>query len=226
MRVVEIRSAPKQCPECGSKELGGHIDGWELGGCDLLCYDCGLLIQLNADLEEPAEVGLSATLHLCPHCSAAGEIVVRGGEEWCRSCGLDPGNPDYPTASLAHLWTEGSGIRRIMEEGRSLLGPKRKLGRLLRTKCGPHCNFGKGCPQETGNLIKCYGEEYPTSERDMSKKSRRVRRREHRSQRKAIRKNQSSAVLLCAGSGWFEKVMYANSPHPQQTGSTGSGSGT
>lgn len=227
MKVVAIHSAPRQCPECGSEKLGGLSNVIENGGNSMLCHDCGVWMQIGGD----TQLELTASVFICPHCKTADAIEEMAGEEWCNGCGLDPSIDAYSTPALSHLWKDKSDIRRIMQRDITLLSPIHNLGKFLRTYCGPHCAYASDCPQSTGNLVTCYKEEFPNTPLggDMSKKSRKARKQrkqERRQEREAISRASKKALVKCASSGWFEKVLYANSPYPEQTGDTGSGSGT
>jgi hypothetical protein len=191
----------------------------------MICHDCGTFIQINRDGVAEIEIEIAASLSICPHCLAVAEIRTSGGEEWCSECGLDPNIEDLQSPDLGLLWKKSSGIRDAMERDVRSLRPDRPMGIFLRSRCGPHCIFEEDCPQATPNLIKCYKEESALGE-DMGKKSRRQRRQERRLQQKHMRKTNEGALVKCAGSGWFEKVLYVKSPNPQQAGDTGSGSGT
>ncbi len=234
MRIMRTHSAPKECLECGSEKLGklSNIPVVENGGACMLCHDCGLWIEIGSNVKEPADLELVASLSICPHCMTVGKSKVDGGDEWCSECGLDPNIQEYSAPALAHLWKEGSGIKDFMQREVPLMDPARKMGKFLRTMCGPHCSFATACPQTVGNFVICYREENPSVKdcEDMSKKrskkSRRERRRERLAAMENIKKAKQKAFVACAGAGWFEKVMYVKSPHPQQAGNTGSGSGT
>lgn len=227
MRVVAIPSAPRQCPECGSEKLGGLSNIVENGGNSVLCHDCGVWMQIGT----VDKFELTAFLFVCPHCKTTGALEEMRGEEWCSRCGLDPNIEDHPASTLSHLWKKGSAIQRLLQSETSLVAPDRNLGKFLRTYCGPHCPFAEDCPQEAGNLVTCYREEYPNKPigGDMgrkSRKARKLRRLERRLEREAISKAGQKALVQCAGAGWFEKVLYANSPCPEQAGDTEAGSGT
>jgi uncharacterized protein YbaR (Trm112 family) len=225
--VVQIPSAPQQCPECRSEKLGGLSNVVENGGNSMLCHDCGIWIQIG----QPDPFELTASIFICPHCKTIGSLEEMAGAEWCNGCGLDPSIESYSAPALSHLWKKKSDIQRLMQQDTPMLAPDRQLGKFVRTYCGPHCAFAEDCPQETGNLVRCYKEEYPSGQigGDMSKKSkkaRKQRRKERREEREAVSRAGRKALVQCAGAGWFEKVLYANSPYPEQTGDTGSGSGT
>lgn len=232
MRAQKTRSAPKWCPECSSQNLGGMTNVVENGGNSMLCHDCGLWIRIYPSTEEEADAELVASLTVCPHCTTVNEIRIEGGEEWCSGCGLDPSIQDYSSPALSHLWKKGSGIQGFMQRALPMVAQDHGMGQFLRTMCGPHCSFADACPQAIGNFIVCYREEYPTAKdcEDMSKKkskkARKESRQERRAQMEAIKKAKQKALIMCADSGWFEKVMYGNTPYPQQVGDTGSGSGT
>ncbi len=232
MRAKKTRSAPKECPECGSEKLGGMINVVENSGNSMLCHDCGLWIRIYSDAEEEADVELVASLTVCPHCMTANEIQIEGGEEWCSGCGLDPSTQEYSSSVLSHLWKKGSGIQGFMQRDVPMVAPTHGMGQFLRTMCGPHCSFSDVCPQMIGNFIVCYREEYPTAKdcEGMSKKKSKKARKECRNARlaqmEAIKKAKQRALIMCADSGWFEKVLYANSPYPEQIGTTVRGSGT
>lgn len=222
-------SAPKQCPDCGSNNLGNPVGLLGSGGASVLCFNCGVFVQLEPETEKPQGIGLWVGADVCPHCRFADRIKTWwGGEEWCDHCGLDPSILDYPSEAIAYLWKKGSGIQRAMERQVHLLSSTNRMGRFLRSECGPHCSLSASCPQEVGNFIRCFKEDYPTEPpgEDMSKKSRKARKRGRRLRREAMEKANGPAMLLCAQAGWFEKVMYANPSHPQQVGDTGTGSRT
>lgn len=227
MRVVATHSAPRQCPDCGSEKIGETLNIIENGENSLLCHDCGIWMQL-AEGEQP---DLTASLYLCPHCRTVGAFEEMGGEEWCNGCGLDPNVENYSASTLSHLWKKESGIQGLLQRETSLVDPDRNLGKFLRTYCGPHCSFAGSCPQEIGNLITCYREEYPNKPIgvDMgrkSKKARKQRKLERRLEQEAISRASKKALVQCASEGWFEKVLYANSPCPEQARDTETGSGT
>jgi hypothetical protein len=177
------------------------------------------------------EVELTAAVFICPHCKTAGAITEMGGEEWCNGCGLDPNILSYPAPTLVHLWEPGSGIMRMMQRGVAMLRPDHSMGEFLRTYCGPHCSYAKICPQTVRNFITCFKEECPNTPigEEMSRKSkktRKQRKKERREEHEAVLRASKRALVECSRDSWFEKVLYANSPYPEQTGDTGSGSGT
>jgi hypothetical protein len=205
----------------------------------LLCNHCGIIMVLQDDYEDEeeendADFEVSASFLSCPHCRTVNEIQIAEGEEWCGGCGLDPNRTDYPVQELAHLWKEGSGIRETMERGI----PKTTMNRMYRfltNLCGPHCSFAKNCPQSTGNFTKCFREEVIESDDpellhiegvDVGRGKRKRSRNERKKEKERIRKEKERAVLVCAGSGWYEKRYYNETNDPQESGDTGSGSGT
>ena len=226
MRVVTIPSAPRQCPECGSEKLGGLSNVVESGEDSFLCHDCGVWMQIS----QVEGIEVAAALAVCPHCKTVGEITEGGGEEWCLGCGLNPNIRDYPTPTLSHLWKKDSDIRRLMQRGMRMWDPDSRMGEFLRNYCGPHCAYAEVCGQETGNFVTCFREEFSHNSlgEDMSRKSRKARKQREQKQRvehKAISKNHDRALVECPSSSWFMRLLYDKSPHPEQTGDTGSGSG-
>lgn len=238
--VIVIPSVPQQCPECGSEKIGGSLNIAGDDGNTLLCHGCGVWMQIGLTGEIRVEgLELTAAIFICPHCKTAEAMGEGGGEEWCMGCGLNPNILDYPSPTLSHLWRKDSDIQRIMQKGTRVLRPDGKLGKFLRNYCGPHCPFAKDCPQTTGNLVTCYKEECPNTSLggDMGRKSRRrksgnsnkphkQRKKERRQEREAILRASRRALMECPKSSWFTKVLYDNSPYPEQTGNTGGGSGT
>ncbi len=205
----------------------------------LICNSCGIIMVLEEPLddeEEPdADFEVSASFVSCPHCRTIDEIQVGGGEEWCSACGLDPNCTNYPPERLAHLWKQGSEIQESMKRGT----PKNSMSRLYRfltNFCGPHCSLAQNCPQEIGNFVKCFHEEVLESddpdllhvERSAMGKGKKKRRRraERKQEQERIRKEKERAVLVCAGSGWYNKRYCNETKDPQESTHTGSGSGT
>jgi hypothetical protein len=229
--VVETLSVPRECLECGSEKLSGGFWLADEAKDVVMCWDCGVAFHVDLVLEEEEGepvVEIVTPFGLCPHCLGVDELVTNSGEEWCGRCGLDPNILDYPTTELSRLWKKDSGIQQLMGRDVSMCEPDRSMGQFLRTKCGPHCIYGEECSQETLNLIKCYRKEFPTTPLggSMSKKSRKKRRQESRARKGTIKRTEERALVQCAGSGWFKKVLHANSPNPQQTGNPKRGSGT
>lgn len=205
----------------------------------VVCNYCGIVMVLEEPFEdekEPdADSEVSASFVPCPHCRTVNEIQAAGGEEWCSACGLDPSCTDYPPERLAHLWKQGSGIQKAMKKGI----PKAVEGRMYRfltNLCGPHCSLAQNCPQDTGNYVKCFHEEVIESndhdllhveggEMGKGKKKRR-RRAERKRDQERIRRKRERAVLVCAGSGWYDKRYSNETNDPQESENTRSGSGT
>ena len=236
-----IHSIPKQCPDCGSENLGGEkMLLWEESNT-LLCHVCGIIMVLEEpydDDEEQLESGdpveISSSLLSCPHCCAVDEIQVAEGEEWCSACGLDPNRTDIPVEELAHLWKEGSGIQQAMKKGI----PKITLSRMYRfltNRCGPHCSVAQFCSQGSGEFVDCIQEEVVKSkdhdllhiEGDKVSKGKRKRNRKaKKKEEERIRKEKERAVLVCSSSGWYHMRYYNETKDPQKSTHTGSGSGT
>ena len=210
MRVV-VSSEPEECPKCHSENIG-----WALhSGPEefIVCNSCGTMIQV-----EERDTTIATSLIVCPHCTAVGEIAVEGGHEFCVACGLDPNVEDVPSPILAHLFKEGSGIRKILEDNSSGARAGRKFGTFLRQSCGPHCSFEKSCPQAVGNMIKCRKEEDSDEEEEMSKHNRRRDMSRQRPEYKLSKKEKKRrrreeallhkrAVIMCADGGWLSQHM-------------------
>ncbi len=204
----------------------------------LFCSSCGIVMVLEEPLDdekEPvADFEVSASFISCPHCLTVNEIHVAVDEEWCSACGLDPNCTDYPPERLSHLWKEDSGIQESMKRGI----PKNTMSRLYRfltNFCGPHCAFAESCPQDTGNFVKCFQEEVIESDDPdllhvergtMGKGKNKRKRAERRQEQERIRKERERAVLVCSGSGWYNKRYCNEAKDPQESTHTGSGSGT
>lgn len=235
-----IRSIPEQCPDCGSENLGGQQMLLYEESNTLLCNACGIIMVLQEpydDEEEPEEAAdyeVSASFLSCPHCRTVNEIQIAEGEEWCAGCGLDPNRMDYPASELAHLWKEGSGLRDVMDRGIPSNAMTR-MYRFLVNFCGPHCSYAEACPQSTGNFAKCFREEVIDSDDpdllhiegdEVGRGKRKRNRKERKKEKERIRKEKERAVLVCAGSGWYEKRYCSETDDSQEPAHTGSGSGT
>lgn len=156
--LVQVDEIPEVCPRCGSLNLRGH-DAVLQGETNIIfCDDCMsmiIVVENYPEEEDPEEIG-TGNLFRCPHCETIDEVGSWAGEEWCHSCGLDPNDCDLPSKRIAHLWKEGSQIKGLLQRGRG--EARLKLGKFLRSKCGPHCEFQEPCPQSQKLLARCYKE--------------------------------------------------------------------
>lgn len=221
MPIVSVTEKPRTCKLCTSTNVCASTDWTTSEGSTFICHDCGAYMLLQA------KSVVSNNFRKCQHCEAVGEITAEGGEEWCRACGLDP-SKELNSTDISILWKSGSGIRKILSEEKSGVGPDRVMGSFLRTLCGPHCNFAAQCDQTIKNLITCFrGYKLGESESEMSKKSRNRRREEKvRSQMSNYTEKPKQARLQCAKSGWLERHIVDGTYHTKQTGGKESGSGT
>jgi len=212
---IQTLSVPTVCPDCGSDKFGSSGLG------TLVCYHCGLIVEFSEG-SEGSEETVVATLGICPHCNLAGEIESYGGAEWCLGCGQDPNDKNLPSPALADLWHDGSGIQKMMYEDKRMAKPEQRLGKFLRTCCGPHCSIEGMCPQAIKDLTECYSQVYHngTGMSKKSKKTNKAFKHKLRIEQEAIAQAKLYAVIQCAKSGWFEKVIYASTPRlrHQQSG--------
>lgn len=203
----------------------------------VVCYACGaiMVIQGEDDLDEVEQQSeLTASFSTCPHCKTVDEVQVEGGQEWCSACGLDPNIDDYPAEQLASLWRDDSGIQNMMQRG--VPKPNSRMYKFLTNYCGPHCAYAGQCPQTTRNFATCLREEVLDDPNEQllqdigddvgSKSGRRQRRRERKAEEARIRKEKERAVLVYAGSGWYDRKYRNEAKDTQGLTHTGSGSGT
>ncbi len=234
-----IHSIPDRCPDCGSENLSGKEQMSLLEGSNTLyCEGCGIYMILQEEEEEPEESHeheLAASFQACPHCCTVNEFIIAEGAEWCNGCGLDPNLTLLPPKDLAHLWKEGSGIRRMMTNGR----PPYRTGwmyKFLTSSCGPHCLYESQCPQSVKNFTLCYKEEredegganlLQIEGTEMGRgRKRRKGRKERKKERERTYKDKERATLACSSSGWYNEKYRNETENPQKSTHTGSGSGT
>ena len=232
-----IHSIPSECSRCGSDNISGSLSIIEGHGNTVTCNACGTWMVLPDEEDDEVQheldfgpVDITASFGKCPHCCSVGAIMEYGGEEVCQNCGLDPSMVDYDSRQIAHLWKEGSTIRKFLSKGRAM--PQHNLGVFFRNFCGPHCSYAEDCDQGTGQFRQCYAESKSdilaiTSpqllqiEDSMGKKSRQKNRK--RKQKEAEQRKKSAFV--CATGGWFEKYMRRSSDETTRTeGSESTGS--
>jgi hypothetical protein len=207
-----IHSIPTKCSRCESKNLWG-ADEVSFGYDDSIrCNACGH-IMVVVDWVDPTELegedfGIPP-VDDCPHCHSVDTIMVFGDQEVCQSCHLDPTVLDYASPEIAHLWKEGSSMRRWLTNGRARAGAP--LGTFFRNFCGPHCAYAEDCDQDAAQMKICFKElkpevlaiispHLPQPEDDMSKRSKRRKKKEKS-------KENMRSLFICAPKGWFKKYM-------------------
>lgn len=205
---LKTRLGPSVCPDCDSECIQDIGDN-----SHQVCHDCGSLFEPQDQLE------ITASIMKCPHCESVDAVIVYGGEEQCRGCGLDPNDPEPDITSLAHLWKTRTDD---MEEDQKIISelmliPNKNgkprflkvngIGNFLRTKCGPHCSLAESCEQTTKNLSRCWREERTPEEDIIMSKRGKGKNKAEKARRKEERKvwNQlhSRAWLFAPPEGWF-----------------------
>lgn len=217
MAIVSVTERPIECKLCSSPKVGANLDFTVgEGGETFLCHECNTYMVL----EIPVHITARVNNRKCQHCETIGEITTEGGEEWCVACGLDP-SEELESTDISILWKPNSEIRRILNEGKSGLDPEKRMGKFLRTLCGPHCNFANQCDQTVKNLVTCF-QEYRRGyegEDEMSKKSRkRCREEKARQHLSTYKEKPKQARVQCAKSGWFERHIVDGTYHTKQAG--------
>lgn len=206
-----IHSIPEECVQCGSKDLSGLPCVSTGFGNTIICQTCSKIMIV---VDEEEETDTEASVEVCPHCSCIDTLMVYGDEDICRECGLDPTVPDYPSEDIAHLWREGSAVRRALEKGRGRVGGK--IGTFFRNFCGPHCSLSDNCGQSSSQMRICYSEARPEilkiidpyliqPEDFMSRRRSKKKGGGNKKSSKSTKKVES--LFTCAANGWYEKYM-------------------
>lgn len=233
------------CPLCSSNHIVGLVDfSGDLQG-RYLCRSCWCEFSIHEsddgegdgeedDSEEETVVGM---IVVCPHCASINSIACYGDKEWCEDCWLEPDELNQESPVISSLFK--GGIARILEDDSPMCRPQGLLGKFVRQECGPHCTLAKNCPQNVGNLVKCFREEFSEEEKDSEivgkrkrgkkgkgrKKNKLQNRiREHKKNKRSI--GPPKVAFFCSKGGLLEKMMYGvTDPDTEQPGNTGSQSG-
>ena len=203
-----IHSIPKECVQCGSDNIWGRDLAEQGLGNTLICQSCSKIMILPEEDDEE----IVPSVEVCPHCSCVDTLMEYGNEEVCQECGLDPTVLDYPSESIAHLWKEGSTIRRALEKGRGRAGGN--VGTFFRNFCGPHCSLSDNCAQSSAQMRICYGESKSEilkiiaphliqPEDFMSRKRR--KKKGGGNKKNSQNTNKVESLFTCAANGWYEK---------------------
>ena len=230
---------PVLCPLCKSEDIVGLVDiSGDLAG-RYMCRECACEFSILEGTEnDDEEEDVHGVITVCPHCMSVDSIQMYGDNEWCGDCWLDPNDLDQDSPEIAKLYK--GGIRRALEKDVKMLKPEKLYGKFVRQECGPHCSLAKSCPQDAGNLIKCFKEEFSSEEEDIETVGKRKRgkkgkgRKENKFQnrvrnhnRKAHKHTPSKVAFFCSKGGLLEKMILYGTANPdtEQPGNTGSQSG-